>query len=116
MWHNPQETARAAWVAQAVAHPIRLQILAYLAGQGAYVMDLTEALGRRQANISQHLMVLREAGLVQAEREGMMVRYTLRSDTVTELLAVLSRLAENLPVEAKMGGGRRRFRRGRGRW
>ena len=115
MWQDPRQAERAAWIARAVAHPVRLRILAYLAEQGAYVMDLTTALGRRQANISQHLMVLREAGLVQAEREGMMVRYTLRSELVADLLALLARLAEGLPEEPSMGLGPRRFRRGRGR-
>lgn len=104
------KAARAAEVAHALAHPARLQILESLAAGGVYVMDLTRALGRRQANISQHLAVLREAGLVRAEREGMAVRYTLRREAVGQLLALLGSLAEDLPPH---GVGRRRRCRGR---
>jgi len=109
--NDDERAARAAQVAYALAHPVRLQVLEALAQGGAYVMDLTRALGRRQANISQHLAVLREAGLVRAEREGMTVRYVLNSDKVPEVLAALDALAEGVPPYAV--GRRRRRRRGR---
>ncbi len=110
---NEVLAAQAAQVAHALSHPARLQILEALAEGEAYVMDLTTALGRRQANISQHLAVLREAGLVQAEREGMTVRYTLCNPRVVETaLEVLAVLGRNVPFAAI--GRRRRHRRGRG--
>ncbi len=107
---NDMLAAQAAQVAHALAHPVRLQILEALADGAAYVMDLTTALGRRQANISQHLAVLREAGLVQAEREGMTVRYTLRSPQVVQVLEALAGLGRDVPFTAV--GRRRRHRRG----
>ncbi len=110
---NEVLAAQAAQVAHALSHPVRLQILEALAEGEAYVMDLTTALGRRQANISQHLAVLREAGLVQAEREGMTVRYTLRNpQAVQAALEALAALGHNVPFAAV--GRRRRHRRGRG--
>ncbi len=113
MLPSDEAAARAAQLAYALAHPVRLQILAALAEGDAYVMDLTAALGRRQANISQHLAVLREAGLVVAEREGMTVRYRLRNAQVLQLLSLLEDLSAPLPLTAV--GRRRRCRRGRGR-
>lgn len=77
---------RSAGVAQALAHPARLQILEMLRNEGAYVMHLTTALRRPQANISQHLAVLRDAGLVVDEREGMTVVYRVRDPRVFELV------------------------------
>jgi ArsR family transcriptional regulator len=85
---------RAALIAQALAHPVRLQILEVIGQDGAYFMHIENALDRPQANLSQHLMVLREAGLVQAEREGMTVFYQLTDRSLLNLLADLGELAE----------------------
>ena len=94
----------AASIARAISHPLRLQILNELRGDGAYVMHLTAVLGRPQANISQHLMVLRQAGLVRARREGMTVLYQLTdSETlrvVDSLLAMAERRTDALKHQA----------------
>ena len=54
-------TIKAAEILKALAHPVRLEILAKIGSEGAYVMDLYSWLGRPQANISQHLAILRAA-------------------------------------------------------
>ncbi len=84
----------AANIAQALSHPTRLRVLELLRGEGAYVMDLTEWTGRPQANISQHLAILRDAGLVVADREGMAVRYRVKDDRVFEIIDKMKVLAE----------------------
>lgn len=76
----------AARIAYALSHPVRLEILALLRDEGAYVMHLTNVLNRRQAYLSQHLAVLREAGLVIGDREGTLVRYRLAGREVLRLL------------------------------
>jgi DNA-binding transcriptional ArsR family regulator len=81
-------------VAQALAHPVRLQILDLLRDQGAYVMHLTAKLKRPQANISQHLSILRDAGLVMDEREGMTVIYRVRDPRVFALIDQMKMLAD----------------------
>ncbi len=108
---------RSASIAHALSHPVRLQILAEIGEEGSYVMALTEALERPQANISQHLAVLRESGLVVAEREGMTVRYRLASPEIREMLGILNVLADRIPSEEFIprGRGRRRGNRGGGR-
>ncbi len=83
----------AARLAHALAHPARLLILELLRDGGAYVMHLTTALGIHQANVSQHLAVLREAGLITDEREGMNVFYRVRDPQVFELVEQLQALA-----------------------
>lgn len=70
---------------KALAHPVRLQIVDLLRGGNACVCHLETALGKRQAYISQQLMVLREAGLVDSRKDGLQVFYRL-SDRVTEEL------------------------------
>lgn len=86
-------TRKAVQIARALSHPLRLMILDQLRGDGAYVMHLTTVLQRPQANISQHLMVLREAGLVVAERDGMTVVYRIKDDRVLEIVDALKNLA-----------------------
>jgi len=83
---DPNWIERSADVALALAHPVRLQILELLRNEGAYVMHLTKMLGRPQANISQHLAILRDAGLVVDERMGMTVVYRVRDSRVFELV------------------------------
>jgi ArsR family transcriptional regulator len=93
----PAEIKEAARIARALSHPVRLQILNELRDGGAYVMHLTTMLGRPQANISQHLMVLREADLVIAEREGMTVIYHVRNPRVLDVVDQLLALAGERP-------------------
>ena len=55
---------------KAMAHPTRLHLLDILAQGEACVCHLTTILGQRQPYVSQHLMVLREAGLVTDRKDG----------------------------------------------
>lgn len=90
-----QTTAK---VAHALAHPTRVQILDLLRDEGAYVMHLTAMLGRPQANISQHLMVL-----VVSEREGMTVLCRVRDPRVFEVLDRLKALVKSRVEEGAVG-------------
>ena len=92
--------------AQALAHPVRLQIIELLRDEGAYVMHLTTALNRRQAYLSQHLAVLREAGLVIGERRGMTVMYRVSDPRVFDLVERLKQLAPSLEGERRRVGER----------
>lgn len=60
---------------KALMHPVRLQILGILRGGEECVCHMEATLGLRQAYISQHLAVLREAGLVSVRRDGWNVYY-----------------------------------------
>jgi len=71
---------------RALAHPTRLQIMDVLRGGEACVCHIQAMLGLRQANISQHLMALREAGLVTSRKEGLRVYYQMRDRQVLNVL------------------------------
>jgi ArsR family transcriptional regulator len=60
-----------------LSHPTRLMILEELLKGVKCVNDMTELLELPQANVSQHLMALREAGLVQCRRHGLFRCYYL---------------------------------------
>jgi DNA-binding transcriptional ArsR family regulator len=69
-------------ILRTLASPRRLEILHRLSEGPCEVGRLAEELGASQPNISQHLSVLRAAGLVDAEREGREVRYRLSDPDV----------------------------------
>lgn len=85
---------------KALAHPARLQIVDLLRRNDLCVCQMERALGKRQAYISQHLMVLREAGLVTARKDGLLVHYSLANPLIEELLSVVLEPVENAEIGA----------------
>ena len=57
-------------LAKALAHPVRVQIVRHLQGQPCVCGDLVAALPLAQSTVSQHLKVLKEAGVVVGEIDG----------------------------------------------
>jgi ArsR family transcriptional regulator len=77
------EFARLAW---AIAHPARVQIVRLLIGREACVCgEIVEQLPLAQSTVSQHLKILKEAGLIQGEVDGPKVCYDINSDRLKEL-------------------------------
>jgi DNA-binding transcriptional ArsR family regulator len=69
-------------VLKTLASPRRIEILHALATGPIEVGRLAKSLGASQPNVSQHLAVLRGAGIVEAERDGREVRYRLADPDV----------------------------------
>ncbi len=69
-----------------LAHPIRLQIVELLRCGEVCVCDMQAALNQRQAYISQHLMALREAGIVTRRKDGLRVYYRLSDPRILRVL------------------------------
>jgi ArsR family transcriptional regulator len=83
-----------AFVAKALAHADRLDLIEHL-GQGERSVEaLARLIGQPVANASQHLQQLRRAGLVTARRDGKYVLYRLADDDVIELITALSLVTE----------------------
>jgi DNA-binding transcriptional ArsR family regulator len=80
---------------RALAHPTRIRMLEILLRGGRTVQELQEALTLEQPIVSQQLAVLRNQGIVSAQKEGLSVRYTLRDPLVGELLDVARRIFDN---------------------
>ena len=77
MDHNDEIDALQAEFLKTLANPRRLRILHLLAAGPVGVASLAAELGISQPNVSQHLAVMRSAGVVEAERDGREVRYRL---------------------------------------
>jgi len=74
---------------KALAHPARLHILMLLRQGEVCVCHIEAALGRRQAYVSQQLMVLRDAGLVAGRKSGLQVYYRIADARVEAVLAAI---------------------------
>ncbi len=64
---------RQANICKAFANPVRLQILDMIANGGCPAAELQKQLGISKANLSQHISVLRSAGIVSTRRDGQMM-------------------------------------------
>ncbi|WP_433338805.1 ArsR/SmtB family transcription factor [Spirillospora sp. CA-294931] len=86
-----------------LADPLRLQIITLLAHETLCTTHLVEETGARQTNISNHLRVLREAGVVDTEPCGRFTYYRLRPEVIEELADALGGLADVARVTAEIG-------------
>jgi ArsR family transcriptional regulator len=67
---------------KALGHPTRLLLVEALAKESKCVCVLTEVAGLDMSTVSKHLSVLKEAGVVQDEKRGLQVFYSLRTPCV----------------------------------
>lgn len=86
---------------QAVSPPARLEILLAIGEGEACVCHLEMLLQMRQAYISQHLMALREAGVILARREGRYVYYRLADQRLLELMQLAGQICGMAGIEAR---------------
>ncbi len=73
-----------------LTHPARLEILNELRKGEACVCHLEAMLGHRQAYISQQLMVLREAGMIEDRREGWNIFYHVTRPEIYQIIDAVS--------------------------
>ena len=98
--------AEFAAVAKALGHPQRLEILEMLAQGERSVDALAGRLELPIANVSQHLRLMRQAGLLASRRAGKHVHYSLSDPSVLALTSALQRVAErNLAQVREVLGG-----------
>ena len=80
------ETVRNVAILKALGHPTRLGIALRLASEPeTCACDFAEVFGVRQPTVSEHLRVLREAGVVRTRRNGTQICYSLDPSAVTAL-------------------------------
>ncbi|MBD9704520.1 ArsR/SmtB family transcription factor [Streptomyces caniscabiei] len=78
-----------------LADPLRLQIVTLLAKEMLCTTHLVEETGAKQTNLSNHLRVLREAGVVETEPCGRFTYYRLKPDVIALLAGQFADLAES---------------------
>jgi DNA-binding transcriptional ArsR family regulator len=87
-------------ICHTLANPKRLEIIDKLRGGELSVTELVEALEISQSNLSQHLSVMRQRGIVTTRREGLNVFYRLSSSKITQACDLMRQvLLENLEAD-----------------
>ena len=89
---------------KAIAHPARLRILNALAEDEECVCHLTALLRQRQAYVSQQLMFLRQAGLIEDRKDRLRVYYRIKNPGVIAVLDAVNKLtgAKRIAPESKV--------------
>jgi DNA-binding transcriptional ArsR family regulator len=77
---------------QAMAHPLRLKILCLVNNQELSVLEIVDAVGTSQSNVSQHLAVLRDNGILAARKNANRVFYRIVDPRVLEMIALTRRI------------------------
>jgi len=86
-----QMATRAADILKAVAHPLRLQIVAILCEHDVCVGDLAERLGVKQPIVSQQLRILRMRGLAEPRRKNGLSMYRLMQPHLKQLIRCMNK-------------------------
>ena len=91
---NSEIFERQALICKAFAHPRRLQILDLLGETNRGVSELQEALGISKTNISQHLSILKSAGVVATRREGKQIYCSLAMPEVKQACQMIRKVLQ----------------------
>jgi DNA-binding transcriptional ArsR family regulator len=84
-----------------ISSPARIKILLAIGREEVCVCHLEATLGMRQAYLSQHLMALRQAGIVITHRDGRFINYRIANP---EILDVIQAAADSLKISIDMSG------------
>jgi ArsR family transcriptional regulator len=82
---------KAAIALKAMGHPLRLKILCVLGNQELPVMDIVEQVGTTQSNVSQHIDILRDKGIILSRREGSKILCRIRDEEILNLMTAMQR-------------------------
>ena len=77
---------------KAMSHPLRLKILCVLGGQEVSVQDIVENVGTSQSNISQHLAILRDKGILASRKDANRVFYRVGDERTLSLINMMQQV------------------------
>lgn len=87
---NEEDIFHASHSLKAMAHPLRLKILCILGGSSEIsVQDIVEQVGTSQSNISQHLSILREKGILASRKDANKVYYRVADPKILQLIVAM---------------------------
>lgn len=84
-----EDINRAAESIKAMAHPLRLKILCLLGNQSVSVQEIVDVCGTTQSNISQHLAILRNKGILGCRKESNRVYYFIDDQRTLQLIQLM---------------------------
>ena len=89
MINREEDIKLAAQALKAIAHPLRLKILCVLGDQEIGVKEIVEQVGTSQSNISQHLAILRDKGVLATRRDANRVYYRIDDLRTLKLIGMI---------------------------
>ena len=84
-----EDIDRASRSLKAMSHPLRLKILCTLSDQEVSVQDIVENVGTSQSNISQHLAILRDKGILTSRKDANRVFYRVSDNRTLQLICMM---------------------------
>ncbi len=81
---------RQAEIAKAIAHPLRIAIIDFLKDGEQCVCDIAEQVGSERSNVSRHLSVMVNAGVLEYRKEGLKVIYSLRCTCIVDFFSCVT--------------------------
>ncbi len=84
-----EDIDRASRALKAMSHPLRLKILCTLGDQEVSVQEIVERVGTSQSNISQHLAILRDKGILTSRKDANRVFYRVSDSRTLKLIAMM---------------------------
>ncbi len=86
---NEEHIDQASRAIKAMAHPLRLKILCVLGDQEISVQDIVDCVGTSQSNISQHLAILRDKGVLRTRKDANRVFYRIGDERTLTLIGMM---------------------------
>ncbi len=84
-----EDIDRASRSLKAMSHPLRLKILCTLGDQEVSVQDIVDRVGTSQSNISQHLAILRDKGILSSRKDANRVYYKVVDSRTLQLIGMM---------------------------
>ncbi|MCP3671098.1 MAG: winged helix-turn-helix transcriptional regulator [Gammaproteobacteria bacterium] len=84
-----EDVERASRSLKAMSHPLRLKILCTLGDHEVSVQDIVEFVGTSQSNISQHLAILRDKGILSSRKDANRVFYRVSDARTLKLIGMM---------------------------
>ena len=91
-----------AHIAASLAHPLRVAILDFLKGGPQCVCDIAEHIGSERSNVSRHLSLMVSAGLLEYEKHGLKVIYSLKTPCILDFLDCMIKCVKEQAKENRM--------------
>ncbi len=79
-------------IAKAIAHPLRIAVVNFLKDGEQCVCDIAKHVGSERSNVSRHLSVMLNAGLLEYRKEGLKVIYRVKTPCILEFFSCVSRV------------------------
>lgn len=92
-----EQIETAARALKAISHPLRLKILCVVGDEEVCVQDIVDAVGTSQSNISQHLGILRDKGVLQTRKDANRVYYRVADQRTLQLIVLMREVFCGVP-------------------